>query len=306
MSTLSNHRQATGTLGNTLIPALLEANFRLTVITRSDSSKTTEFPANVTVKSAAYDDVASLSEILQGQHALIEAFNPAAAIDQSAIVRAAIAAGVKHILTPDFSSDTFNPHVDELMIFEGKRKAQQELEGLVAQSNGAIFWTAIIVGAWYDWGIQNALFWVNSSEKTITRFGSGNQKYAISRLSHVSDFVVHVLQNSDNFRNTPAYFASHTITTNQLVDLVSEAAGEGWKVVDVDVTEFVGVGRQLWEKDTEAGITNRVATQAWAMLGTAGLFDERNRYGGDFGEKLEQGWDEGINTLKNNLKTLLV
>jgi len=39
---------------------------------------------------------------------------------------------------------------------------------------------------------------------------------------------------------------------------------------------------------------NRVATQAWAMLGTAALFDEDNRHGGDFGKKLETGWMKAL------------
>ena len=52
------------------------------------------------------------------------------------------------------------------------------------------------------------------STKTIMHFGSGDQKYAVSRLSHVADFVVRVLRNTEKYRYGPAYFTSHTVTTN--------------------------------------------------------------------------------------------
>lgn len=61
----------------------------------------------------------------------------------------------------------------------------------------------------------------------------------------------------------------------------------------------------MWKHDAENGVEDRVATQAYAVLGTAALFDEGNRYGGDFEERLESGWNEGEHALKENLKRLL-
>lgn len=289
-----------------MVEDLKKAGFKITAITRPESFGNSTFSPDVATTTAQYNEVDSLVKAFGGQDALIEAFNPSAATYQDTIVRAAIAAGVKHILTPDFSSDTFNPHVDEVLIFEGKRRAQTELEAVIAQSAAQVSWTALIVGGWYDWGIKNGVFWIDKANKTIMRFGSGEQKYAISRLSHISDFVVHVLRNPEGFRNRPAYFATHTVTTNQLIALVEEVGGDGWKVTDVDVSSFVERGRKLWQQDTEDGVENRVASQAWAMLGTAAIFDESNRYGGDFGTKLEKGWDEGVDTLKEELRELLI
>lgn len=77
-------------------------------------------------------------------------FNPTAASSQSSIVDAAIETGVRHLITPDFSSDTFNEHAAELMIFEPKLKSQEYLERKAEE--GKIAWTAIIPGPFYDWG----------------------------------------------------------------------------------------------------------------------------------------------------------
>lgn len=301
-SPITHRRQATGTLGQVLVPTLIQAGFTVTAISRPESEKKCLRPEVIT-KFAEYDDIPALTAALEGQNAVVEAFNPAAAKYQSTIVRAAIAAGVSHLITPEFSSDTFNEHADELLIYEPKLKAQRELEQLVRESGGVMSWTAIIVGAWYDWGIQNGVFWINKSNRTITRFGSGEQRYAISRIGLVADTVVAVLGAPEKFQNRPAYFASHTVTTNQLISLAKEIGGN-WEVFDVSVDGFVENGRQHWNKDTAKGVKDRMNTPAYAMLGTAALFDENNRYGGDFGHKLEPGWDEGDEALKDNLKKL--
>lgn len=295
---------ATGTLGHVLLTALTDAGFNVTAITRPDSSKRTTLPG-IQVKTVVYDDVIAVTAALKGQDAVIEAFNPSAAAYQDTIVKASLAAGVSHLITPDFSSDTFNPHVDEILIFEPKRKAQHELERLVRESGDKLSWTAVIVGGWYDWGIQNGAFWVNKTNRTVTRVGSGNQRYAISRLELVGKAVVNILSNPQSYRNRAAYFASHTVTTNQLIRVVKEVTDGSWKVVDIPLEGFIDQGRKLWEQDTANQVENRVNTQAYAMLGTAALFDERNRYNGDFGDMLEVGWDEGDDVLKETLKKII-
>ena len=44
------------------------------------------------------------------------------------MVEAAIKVGVQHLITSDFSSDTSNEHVEELIVFEPEIKAQKYLE----------------------------------------------------------------------------------------------------------------------------------------------------------------------------------
>jgi hypothetical protein len=243
---------------------------------------------------------------LQGHDALIEAFNPAAAAMQHVIVQAAIDAGIMHLITPDFSCDTFNPNMPELMVFEPKIQAQAELESLVAASNGALSWTAVIVGPWYDWATDAGQFWIDKKKRTISRFGSGQQRYSMSRYLATGDATVAVLEHPERYRNRPAYFANHTISTNQLIAIIEELGLEGWTVVDVPISDFLSKGKELWDQDTEEGVQARMNTPAYLMLATVSLVDENNRYGADFGDKVESGWDEGEETLKENLRKLLL
>jgi hypothetical protein len=290
-------------LGQVIVPALLQAEFEVTIVARPGASQ--HVHTGITVKKALYGDLPAMTTALQGQHAVVEAFNPAGAAHQETIVLAALAAGVSHLITPDFSSDTFNPHADELQIFEPKRQAQQKLEELVSGSNGTLAWTAVIVGGWFDWGIKTGKFWIDQKARTITRFGSGDQKYSMSRLALTGDAVVAVLNDPARFHNKPAYFASHTVSTNQLAAIIKESCGGGWKVIDIPLDGFVDKARVLWEQDTVKGVKDRINSPAYQMLGTAALFDEHNRYGANFGDKLEPGWDEGEDALRDNLKRLI-
>ncbi|KAI0799074.1 hypothetical protein GGR55DRAFT_520333 [Xylaria sp. FL0064] len=294
---------ASGTLGRTIVSALLRNGFIVTAIGRPES-KTLDH-SGMTYKVSPYDDLATLTEALQHQDAVIEAFNPAAAVNQSIIMQASLAAGVKHLITPGFSSDTFNPYVDELKIFEPKRKAQRVLEAAVKDSNRAIAWTAIIVGAWYDWAIENGQFWIDEKSRTITKFGSGDQKTSISRLDLCGEAVVAVLRSPEQYRNRPAYFQSHSVSTNELASILKEVSGDDWKIVAAPLDGFVEKAKALWEEDSKNNVKDRLGSVAYRMLGTSALFDEGNRYDGDFSYKVEPGWDEGLDTLKENLKRLV-
>ncbi|KAI0478359.1 hypothetical protein F4859DRAFT_513942 [Xylaria cf. heliscus] len=295
---------ASGTLGKVLVSALLQDGFVVTAIGRPNGIPFSH--PGVIYKISSYNDAACLTTTLENQDAVVEAFNPVAANDQGVIVQAAIAAGVKHLITPDFSSDTFNPYVDDLMIFEPKRRAQRELEAAVRISSGAISWTAVIVGAWYDWAIENGLFWVDKNSRTITRFGSGNQKISISRLALCGEAVVAVLRSPGQYCNRPAYFHSHSVSTNELISILKDTSGEDWEVVDVPLSGVVEKARALWEEDTKDNVEDRLKSLAYRMLGTSALFEETNRYNADFSHKVEKGWDEGVYALKVNIIKLLI
>lgn len=98
-----------------------------------------------------YRSVDALVNVFTGQDAVVEAFPPHVADMQATIVDACLRAGtVKHIITPDFSNDTFNSHITELPLFIPKVEAQKELEEKARGTH--LTWSAIITGAWYDWG----------------------------------------------------------------------------------------------------------------------------------------------------------
>ncbi|UKZ72707.1 hypothetical protein TrVFT333_000341 [Trichoderma virens FT-333] len=295
---------ASGNVGKVAVPALLSAGFTVTIIARPESASS--YPNGVTVKQSSYNDLETLTETLKGQDALVEAFNPAAAEHQSIIVRAALAAGVRRLITPEFSTDSFSTHAAEIRIFEPKQKAQKELEELTSAPGCTLSWTAIIPGAWFDWGIELGFFWIDKKQRTITRFGSGNQKVSMSRLELSAETIVSVLQTPEKYHNRVAYVADYAVSTNELIAIIEEISSAGeWTVVDVSVEEFRKDGFALWDEDTKKGVKTRLFSKAYTMLGTVALFDEENRYDGDYSYKQEPGTGRPIESLKEELKKLL-
>jgi hypothetical protein len=98
-----------------------------------------------------YSDPTSLAALFKDQNAVLETFNPEVlSSHHKTITDAIISSGIKHVITPDFSSDTFNPHASELEIFEPKLEAQKYLEERTEGKE--VKWTAVITGPLFDWG----------------------------------------------------------------------------------------------------------------------------------------------------------
>lgn len=112
-------------------------------------------PSDVQVMQVDLSNVDELKKAFKDQDAVVEAFNPLAASQQDCIIEAAIQAGIRHVITPEFAGDTFAPHVDELKIYEPKRRAHKALLEKVSGTN--LKWTAIIAGPWYDWGMYKRI-----------------------------------------------------------------------------------------------------------------------------------------------------
>ena len=135
-------------------------------------------------------------------------------------------------------------------------------------------------------------------------YGSGNQKYSISRVGTAGKATIEVLNNPDKYANRPVYVADYTVSTNEIIPLLEEVR-PGWNIQKMEVSGVLEQAKGLWEEDTKNGVVDRLRTPAYAMLGTAGLFDENNKYGADYSEKTEMGFDrKGLDELKEELREL--
>ncbi|KAK9322292.1 hypothetical protein V1517DRAFT_323962 [Lipomyces orientalis] len=294
---------ASGNVGKPIVSALLQADFTVTV-NSSTSSLSDNFFSKVAKVSVDYSSVPSLKEAFTRQDAIVEAFNPNVSVYQDNIVKAAVEAGVKHIITPDFSSDTFHAAAKELLIFEPKQKAQRLLEA--ETKNRGVRWTAIITGPFFDWAIPRGIFWVDPKTRTVTVFGSGNQKVSMSNIDIVGRATVAVLSNPDSFADRPAYFADYNVTTNELSKILGELTQpEKWSVANVPVATLFEDGKKKWQEDSENNVQDRLNSAAYQMLGTYGIFEESNRYGADFSHKVEPGWLRDLEQMKEDLAQLI-
>jgi hypothetical protein len=136
------------------------------------------------------------------------------------------------------------------------------------------------------------------------KFGSGDQKYSISRIETAGKATVEVLNNPDKYANRPVYVADYTVSTNEIIPLLEEIRS-GWTVRENDINGLMAQAEQMWDNDTKNGVTDRLRTPAYAMLGTAGLFDESNKYEADMSHKLEMGFNnKTLDDLKEELRVI--
>ncbi|ORY15580.1 hypothetical protein BCR34DRAFT_558624 [Clohesyomyces aquaticus] len=322
---------ASGALGKIIIPHLLSANFTITIISRPGGHPYYPPPNTIPIKTltAAYDDLPALTSALQNQDALIEAYNPSSTIHQRTIIRAALAAGIKHLITNEFGTNTFAPNGSLLPAAAAKITAQrvleEELEAVVNNADGkpvSLSWTGIITSTWFDWAIRQGaetFFWVNPAKRTITRYGSGDQKTCLVHEDVVGQAVVTVLQNPEKYKNRPAYFASYNFSTNEMISIINEIAAEDkvsgkwddqnqkeWEIIDIpDMEGFKEESLRLWDEDRRNGVTDWLHTKAFVMQVYAGFFDEKNFFGFDFGDRVEPGWLKGRAELKESLRGLI-
>ena len=135
-------------------------------------------------------------------------------------------------------------------------------------------------------------------------YGSGDQKYSISKVGTAGKATIEVLRNPEKYVNRAMYVDDYTVSTNEMVPLLEEI-DPGWNVQKMDMDGFMAQAEKFWDEDTEKGVTNRLATPAYAMLGTVGYFNAENRYEADFSHKAEEGYRKGLDELKGDLKEIL-
>lgn len=129
----------------------------------------------------------------------------------------------------------------------------------------------------------------------------------MSRIGICGPATAAVLLSPEKFANRPAYFADVTVSNNELLEILNEIdGGEGvWSKKEVSLGSWFEEAKKLWWKDTEEGVKDRLSTKAYGMLGTYGVFEEGDRYGADFSDKVEEGFGISREEFKEILRKLV-
>ncbi|QKX57681.1 uncharacterized protein TRUGW13939_04799 [Talaromyces rugulosus] len=285
---------ATGLVGKEIVKALLDdGSFYVTIVRRIGGSSSRPFPESSRLREVGdvdYSSVNSLKKAFEGQHAVVEALNPSGVVHQDKIVQAAVETeSVRHIITPDFSGNYLNEHIHELRIYDDKVEAHKVTKQLIQQRD-SLHWTAILTGAFFDWAIDNGIFWVDAKARQVTIFGSGNQRNAYAALDVVGRATIRVLKDPKAYQDRQAYFADYIISCNDLLNTLNELEYQTWTAKNVSLDDFYEQGKKLWDEDTAKGVQDRRSTMGYIMLGTYGCFNEEDRYSTDYTGRVEPGF----------------
>lgn len=230
---------ATGNLGPSVVGQLLNAGFKVTVLTRQSSSH--NFPRTVTVVPVDYDSLESLTNALKGQDAVVSTIASAAIVTQLRLVEAAAKAHVKRFIPSEFGSNTVAEKTRALPVFKDTIAVQDALQKEAA--SGGMTYTLICTGPFLDWGILVG-FIINLKGKSISLYDGGDRVFSSTSLASIGNAVVGVLTHLEQTKNRPVYVQDTATTLKHMAALGKKVTGaEGWKETVVSINELL---EQAW------------------------------------------------------------
>ncbi|KAH6880709.1 hypothetical protein B0T10DRAFT_581262 [Thelonectria olida] len=271
---------ASGNVGRSTIKALLDESFSVTGLTR-ESSKAT-LPANVRQVKTDYS-AASLLAAFKGQDAVVSTVSGIAPGEglslQTAIIEAAIEAGVKVFVPSEFGIDTsdhaaatYIPFVKDKLDTVDYLKTQQD----------KISWTAVISGGMFDWGLNIPGFGgIDVGARAVTIFDGGDIPYETTTLDQVGRAIAKSLRHSELTKNQYVYVNSFTTTQNEVVGALERATGETFKVTQGTVEGYWQDGAAQVKDGQIMGVLAMVASAVYGKGGlahfsvTQGLWNEK-------------------------------
>ena len=223
-----------GNLGQILIKELLDAGFSVTVLTRSDSTKT--FDARVKVAKVDYNDVASLTDALRGHDALVSTITTGAKDQQQYLIDAAIAAGVQRIIPSEFGCDLENAKTRALPAYAQNIQIEQEIEKKCQGTQTT--YTYIFNNALLDWGID-VPFLMDLKGKKMEIYDGGDRYFTATPIPFVAAGVRAVLERPEETANKAIRLHGVRLTQNKLLEIAQKVTGkQGWEITESTTAEM--------------------------------------------------------------------
>ncbi|CAK48391.1 hypothetical protein CBS115989_6344 [Aspergillus niger] len=208
---------ASGTLGPHVFQALVNAGFRVSILTRSN--KPGAYASNINVFEVDFNSVESLTTALKGVDAVVSTVGGEAVDNQTVLIDAAIAAGVKRFIPSEFGNVTTNPKVEKFPVYSSVFKIRNYLQEKAAA--GKLSWTVLACGAFLDL-VLNTPTLLDFQNHTVTMLDEGDNRVSSTSLPAVGRAIAAILQNFDATENRVMHVSEAILTQNQLIGFAKE------------------------------------------------------------------------------------
>ncbi|KAK1142215.1 hypothetical protein N8T08_008141 [Aspergillus melleus] len=208
---------ASGTLGPYVLQALVNAGFQVSVLTRSQ--KPGAYASNINVFEVDFNSVKSLTAALKGVDAVVSTVAGAAIDNQTVLIDAAVAAGVKRFIPSEFGTVTTNPKLESFPLYSSMFKVRRYLQEKTAA--GELSWTVLACGAFLDF-VWNTPTFLDFQNHTVTMLDEGDNRISSTSLTVVGSAIVAILQNFDATQNRVIRVSEAILTQNQLIGFAKE------------------------------------------------------------------------------------
>lgn len=200
-----------------MFQALVNAGFQVSVLTRS--RKPGAYASNINVFEVDFNSVKSLTAALKGVDAVVSTVGGAAVDNQTVLIDAAIAAGVKRFIPSEFGNVTTNPKLEKFPIYSSTFKIRNYLQEKAAA--GELSWTVLACGAFLD-SVLNTPVLLDFQNHTVTLLDEGDNRISSTSLPVVGKAIAAILQNLDATQNRVIHVSEAILTQNQLIEFAKE------------------------------------------------------------------------------------
>lgn len=200
-----------------MFQALVNAGFQVSILTRSN--KPGAYASNINVFEVDFNSVESLTTALKGVDAVVSTVGGAAVDNQTVLIDAAIAAGVKRFIPSEFGNVTTNPKVEKFPVYSSVFKIRNYLQEKAAA--GKLSWTVLACGAFLDL-VLNTPTLLDFQNHTVTMLDEGDNRISSTSLPAVGRAIAAILQNFDATENRVMHVSEAILTQNQLIGFAKE------------------------------------------------------------------------------------
>jgi nucleoside-diphosphate-sugar epimerase len=245
---------ADGKLGPSVLNALVDAKFTVTVLKRASSKSPSNYPPSV--KEARISDdfpAVELSDILTGQDAVVVTIPATNTQMQMRLAAAAVNAGVKHFVPADFGScDADSKRAQELVpLYIDKHMFRMYLQSL-AKKNPGFSWTSLVCGHFFDW--EPKFLHMDISGRKVDFLDDGDTRWSASTLGQIGRATAKILQHAEKeeIKNKKVYMQSFCITQQQVWKSLETATGSEWEVRKFNSEAFTKKYKELMDSGDHA------------------------------------------------------
>lgn len=201
--------------------ALVGAGFEVTVLTRS--KKTGAYDSTVEVREVDFTSVELLTSALEKIDAVVSTLSGKAIDSQTALIDAAVAAGVKRFIPSDFGSVSTNPKLENFPFYSSMANVRKHLARNAA--NGEFSWTVLACGAFLEFVFHMPTL-MDFDNHTATILDDGNNRVSSTSMPLVGTAIAAILKNFDATKNQILHTSQVIWTQNQLLGFAKELKPE--------------------------------------------------------------------------------
>lgn len=244
------------------------SNLQLSILT--SPSQWLRLPPHVSADAISHQksdfSQASLESALAGQDLVISTTAGGDSDQQSCIIDAAIAAGVRRFIPHEFGHDTLNKGISgRILKSSGRAKVIQHLQK-ASENNIGFEWVGVATGYTLDTGLISGNMGLDLEWHSATIHGIGTETFAASSLQRVGQVVAAVIAHWDEVANQYIYAAGVVTSANEVLRSAEKATQREFTVGNYDVEECIREG--------EARIQRGYPDSGMFLLERSVLYDE--------------------------------